>query len=584
MYDSHLVETSQLRHWFFYDQLSCLTLNLSLSLPIIPFLKLNLNQLSPLPAVSYMSSSGSAAAIVTALAKNKSSSSIISNTSNNNNNNHKMTTGAAAASASRRTNNTDTTTTSRRTRDGSGDDYQKKMMMYGGGNSGGNNNLSNSSNKLSSKEKEFYTHNNNSSNNNGGNNAQYTMGENTSATVRQRDEDYVNNSSTHSNRSAARWEIGDPRNGDSTFGKIRDWCGWFVNCNAIQTIMTILILSNALLLGILTFENVLENEPLTQGLEALDLAILSAFTAEFLCQLIYLGFSLVQNNWLIFDCIVVSFSWIFLDSSVAVLRSFRIFRIFSLVSKWESLRVLFAAVGKTMPKMASIWLALMIFFYIFCVLCTTLYADLYEDGYLDWDYFGRLDYTFITLFQIMTLDSWTAVVRQVMVARPWSWLAFLAWVIVTSFFVLNLVVAVICESLIEIQKAKDQEKAGALIDENANKQAASAMQMDDLIQQQHHMLNVQQDLIRTQVEMQQTLNMIMFGMNNNNNNNNSGPASPAAGPTTTNRSQNAMLLEQMISQEETSFHNSHDSSSFLHRFHSSNDSILSGTSRRFEEQ
>mmetsp|Transcript_30663 Transcript_30663/g.50663 ORF Transcript_30663/g.50663 Transcript_30663/m.50663 type:complete len:511 (-) Transcript_30663:118-1650(-) len=510
-----------------------------------------------------------------------------------------MTTGASAAAtsaararksydedaASRGHGGEDDSSCKKRTRDGSDDALKMKNSYTPISRTISRNN----------KEKEFLQHTSTNTT------APYSMGETTSVTFR---DEFNNNSSRTTTPAAATtstapWQLGDPRNGDGRVGKFRDWCGWFVNCKAVQTLMTIAILGNAVLLGVLTFENVLLNESLTHSLEVLDLVILSAFTVEFGCQLIYLGFSLVQNNWLIFDSIVVSFSWIFLDSSVAVLRSFRIFRIFSLVSKWESLRILFAAVGKTMPKMASIWMALMIFFYIFCVLLTTLYADLYEDGFLDWDYFGRLDYTFITLFQIMTLDSWTDIVRQVMTARPWAWVGFLAWVIITSFFVLNLVVAVICESLIEVQKAKDQEKAGAAMEENKNKAAASALQMHDLVQQQHQMLNVQQDLIRTQLEMQQTLNMIMFGMQNGAHiSGGGGPVgsggagfdsssggTPGGGGGATPRSNNAMLLEQMISQEETSYQNSQESLSFFHhRFQSSSESLLSGQSRRLEEQ
>ena len=178
---------------------------------------------------------------------------------------------------------------------------------------------------------------------------------------------------------------------------------------------------------------------------------------------------------------------------------------------------------------------------VFPVSHTTL---LITDGFLDHDYFGRLDYTFITLFQIMTLDSWLSVVRQVMHAQPWAWITFFAWVVITAFFVLNLVVAVICESLMEIHQSKDKEEAGSVIEENDNKATATALQMEELIQQQHHMLGVQQDLIRTQVEMQQTLTMIMLNMDTNN--------------AATARPQNSMLFEDS-----------------LHRFHSSNESISS---------
>ena len=107
-----------------------------------------------------------------------------------------------------------------------------------------------------------------------------------------------------------------------------------------------------------------------------------------------------------------------MGSPVKILRSFRIFRIFALVARVESLKTLFTAVLGSLPQMGNIWLVLSMFFYVFAVLFTNLYAELYDEGFLDWDYFGRLDRTLITLFQFMTLDSWTGVVRQVMDAQP----------------------------------------------------------------------------------------------------------------------------------------------------------------------
>ena len=243
-------------------------------------------------------------------------------------------------------------------------------------------------------------------------NSGYGMGETTSVTVGEESYRHISPCSA----SSKPWELGDPRHHVDGIGKLRDACGWFVNSKTMQTCMTTLIVANALLLGILTFDGVKNNESLNSALEAIDLVILSLFTVEFMLQLVYLGFSLVQHKWLVFDCIVVFFSWLFLDSSVAVLRSVRIFRIFSLVSKWESLRLLFAAVGKTMPKMASIWLALMIFFYIFSVLCTTLYADLY-DGKFSGEGAGRSD---CSCSLSLTQHSWSQMVSWIMtISEDW---------------------------------------------------------------------------------------------------------------------------------------------------------------------
>lgn len=237
---------------------------------------------------------------------------------------------------------------------------------------------------------------------------------------------------------------------------VRVACGTFVNSLPVQIFMSILIVANAVILGALTFDSIDRN--VLDILEDVDLAILCAFTVEITLHGLYLGpRQLFKDSWLSFDFVVILLSWCFLGSSLAILRSFRIFRIFSLVSRWESLRTLFEAIGSTIPKMASIWASLLIVFYVFCVLFTTVWSDLYEDGFLDIDYFGNLGLTFVTLFQIMTLDNWTDVARQVMEYQPWAFVAFFVFILFSSFFIVNLVVAVICESLLQVSRGPQQE-------------------------------------------------------------------------------------------------------------------------------
>lgn len=303
---------------------------------------------------------------------------------------------------------------------------------------------------------------------------------------------------------------------NSQFQQFRDRCGVLVNSVPVQSFMTLLIITNSLLLGVLTFRSIKEHEEAGQILEYVDLGILVCFTIECIFHIIYLGpCRALQNGWILFDSIVVFFSWVFMGSSFVILRSFRIFRIFSLVSRWDSLRSLFLAIGQTIPKMASIWAALMIVFYIFCVLYTTLYQDLFDQGYLSEDYFGRLDKTFVTLFQIMTLDNWSEVAREVMKARGTSFIGFFFFIIFTSFFVINLVVAVICESLIALHRNQDEAAAEKLKEKTmgdadppvSGKWAVAGVDGSSLHSQisqpsvtmDHHIL---QQLLKNQVELQ----------------------------------------------------------------------------------
>jgi len=105
-----------------------------------------------------------------------------------------------------------------------------------------------------------------------------------------------------------------------------------------------------------------------------------------------------------------------------------------------------------MPRMFAIGLLLFLVSYIFAVMFTQLFKtlDLTED------YFGRIDNTFFTLFQIMTLDAWADIAREVMVFYSWAWFPFIVFVIVTGFVVVNLIIAVICDA---ISALHDDEKA-----------------------------------------------------------------------------------------------------------------------------
>lgn len=158
---------------------------------------------------------------------------------------------------------------------------------------------------------------------------------------------------------------------------------------------------------------------------------------------------------------------------------------------------LVTAVGHTVPRLASIFICLLLIFYVYAVLCTSLYIDLYDEGHLNWPYFERLDYAFITLFQFMTLDSWHGVVRQVQEVRPWSWLCFYSFAILTAFVVLNLIVAVVCEAVVELNATKAKEK-----NEIENKALIDAAPVDDMVEQQT-------ELLRSQLDLEKTLDLIM---------------------------------------------------------------------------
>jgi hypothetical protein len=129
---------------------------------------------------------------------------------------------------------------------------------------------------------------------------------------------------------------------------------------------------------------------------------------------------------------------------------------------------LILALLSVMPRMAAIFLMLLLIFAIFAVMFTQLFECDDKDGNnicgsaetrkeLD-GYFGGLEMSFLTLFQIMTMDEWANIVWAYMPIFPvYSLLLIILFMIICGFIVFNLIVAVICDAigaLDEKEKAK----------------------------------------------------------------------------------------------------------------------------------
>jgi len=137
-----------------------------------------------------------------------------------------------------------------------------------------------------------------------------------------------------------------------------------------------------------------------------------------------------------------------------VIRSFRIFRVFS---RTEALKDVLAIIGRCLPRLGCFVIFSCIIMFIFAILFTEQYRDMYTHGQSDFDYFSRLDYTFLTLYQLMTLDNWIDVLRNVMETYPIAWIPFLIYVSLTAFIFTNLITAVICKDILDRNNNKDKE-------------------------------------------------------------------------------------------------------------------------------
>lgn len=268
--------------------------------------------------------------------------------------------------------------------------------------------------------------------------------------------------------------------------KVQQLCGQVVTNTQFQVFMICLIMLNAAVLGIATYT--FDNPKVPEALDIIDRILLVIFTIELALQFGYCGYNLFLDGWLVFDTLTVVTSW-WLEG-VQVFRSFRIFRSFRLIVRLPLLKNLVLTVFHVMPRIYSILCLLLLVLYVFGVLTTILY------GYQEWgdkeedkvDYFGHLGLSIFTLFQMVTLEGWGEVVRLVAAEHQYSAsLIFSVFIVITGFIMYNLIVAVMCDSMLVIEaqgreELREQQKERKILDEIAKQEEEKRMHDEMLAQ------------------------------------------------------------------------------------------------------
>jgi voltage-gated sodium channel len=225
----------------------------------------------------------------------------------------------------------------------------------------------------------------------------------------------------------------------------------FIGTPKFERAIMILIVINAIVLGLETSDQVMGK--VGGLLLTLDMIILWIFVAEIVARLIVDFRGFWRDPWRIFDFFVVAVALVPATGPLSALRAFRVLRVLRLISNVPSMRRVVSGLLGALPGMGSVVFLLLIIFYVFAVISTKLYGDTFPE------WFGTIGASFYTLFQIMTLESWSmGIVRPVMEAFPLSWLLFVPFIVATAFTVLNLFIGVIVEAM-QSQHEADAEGA-----------------------------------------------------------------------------------------------------------------------------
>ena len=232
----------------------------------------------------------------------------------------------------------------------------------------------------------------------------------------------------------------------------------FLDSTFVKNVIIIVILFNAVLLGLETSQTVMAQfGALIKTLDGLCLII---FVIELALKLLAYRSSFFKNGWNLFDFVIVAISLAPNGQSFSVLRALRIFRILRVVSAAPRLRRVVEGFVTALPGMASVFLLMGIIFYIGAVIATKLFGSAFPD------WFGSLARSAYSLFQIMTLESWSmGIVRPVMEEFSYAWAFFIPFIMVTTFAVVNLLVGLIVNSMQDAHQDEENQRTDAYREE-----------------------------------------------------------------------------------------------------------------------
>lgn len=224
----------------------------------------------------------------------------------------------------------------------------------------------------------------------------------------------------------------------------------FVEGHLFQGAILIVILINSIVLGLQTFPSI--DNSIGGVLNVIDLICIGIFIAEMLLKMIaykFLGYFKSAWNWFDFIIILTSvLSGLAVLSSMRILRVFRVFRSlkglrgFKMISSLKPLQAIISAIGKSLPGISWTAMLLLVIYYIYAIIGVTQFGTAFPE------WFGNIPKAMYTLFQVMTLESWSmGIARPVIAQFPLAWVFFVSYIIISSFIALNIVVGIVLNSI-----------------------------------------------------------------------------------------------------------------------------------------
>jgi len=212
----------------------------------------------------------------------------------------------------------------------------------------------------------------------------------------------------------------------------------FIESVRFERAITTLIVANSITLGLETSPPVVAR--FGDWLHLIDRTVLGVFVVELLSRFFVYRRRFFRDPWRVFDFVIVGIALLPASGTFSVLRALRVLRVLRLVSLVPSMRGVVGALLTALPGMASIVGLMALVLYVSAVLATKLFREIAPE------FFGTLGASLFTLFQVMSED-WSHIARGVMAQSPYAWMFFVTYLLIATFMMLNLFIAVVVNAM-----------------------------------------------------------------------------------------------------------------------------------------
>ncbi len=242
-----------------------------------------------------------------------------------------------------------------------------------------------------------------------------------------------------------------------------------IESSIFKNVIMGLIIVNGITMGLETSKNLANNYALYFDL--FNLFVISIFTIEVSLRIYIHRTSFFKDPWSIFDFSIVAISLVPLSAGFEIFRVLRVLRLFRLVSAVPQMKKIMTALMAVIPGIASIAGLLSLFFYVFSIMATQLFGEKFPQ------WFGTLGESFYSLFQIMTLESWSmGIVRPIMEEFPYAWVFFVPFIFVATFIIVNLIIAIVVDAMNEMKESEEEH----IIEEIHSGESATQLELKNL--------------------------------------------------------------------------------------------------------